>query len=161
MVNGVIFMNDPLNNIGIRISDINKQMRNTQEQIVRSKQEEIERQRRSVELLELNANQNGQIIKLKETELQFLKNINEDTTKFVNILYNLEQINKTNGTITEANMLLIQQRLDEMIATAGPANINQLFLDEVKKQIVEKGVGFGIQFIITGLKLLFTADKVS
>ncbi len=100
-------------------------------------------------------NKINNLIRLGEIEAGFLENTSEDTSNLVNLLKNLEQINKTNGTITEANMLLIfQYRLDEIITTASPANINQLFLEEVKKQIFEKGIGFVLQFFITGLKVL-------
>ncbi len=153
-------MSDHMDNFRQGIAETQRQMRLVQEQIYRAKYEEIERQKRNVELLEINANQNEQMLKLKETELDFLKNISEDSSKLVSLLINLEQINKINGTITEANMLVIQDKLDEIVSNSEPTNINQMFLEEVKKQIVEKGVGVGIQFIITGLKYLLKANHV-
>lgn len=153
-------MFDQMDSIRQSLAKSQRQMQENLQQIAQNRQDEINRKERSNELLEINLRQNEQMLKLQQTEVDFLKSISGDTAKLVNLLTNLEQINKMNGTITEANMLLIQQRLDELIANSGAANVNQIFLDEVKKQIVEKGVGFGVQFLITGLKLLFKANSV-
>jgi hypothetical protein len=152
-------MNNPMDGIRQSIEQTQRQLRYASEHIQNSKLEEIERQERNNKLLEINADQNEKMLKLKETELDFLKNISEDTSKIVGTLNSLEILNRTNGTITEANMLIIQQRLEEIIANSGPTNINQIFLEEVKKQIVEKGVGVGIQFFIVGLKQLFNVNS--
>lgn len=174
-MNGGIIMDDKMKN-STRNFDINKvvsrdvtpkvntnliQNQEFIKQISKQKSEEIERQLRTNELLELNVEQNKQLIRLGEVEVSFLEKINKDTLILVNLLNNIEQINRTNGTITQENMLFIQQRLDEIISSANPTSINQLFLEEVKKQIAEKGVSFGLQLFITGIKLLLTPDKVS
>ena len=147
-------MFDPMKNINQMMADSNRLLNHSQKQMADARAQEVERQERNNELLEINVNQNTEMIKLQNMEVGFLESISGDAAKLVDLLKSLEVINQTNGTITEANMLLIQQRLDEIIENTEPANINQLFMDEVKNQILEKGVGFGIQFFITGLKLL-------
>lgn len=137
-----------------------KKLQDIQKQMSKDKAQEIARQERSNELLEINAIQNKEIIKLHKTEVVFLENIDGNTATLVQLLGDLEKTNQKLGNITKENMVQIQQKLDEIIGNSAGLNVSELLLEETKKQIIEKGVGFGIQFIITGLKLLFKANVV-
>jgi hypothetical protein len=147
-------MDEALRNINNLNAKFKRQTEEHLAQVARANKEKVEREEKSLEYLELNANQNKQLIKLQETELTFLNAINDDTRKLVNLLKSLEEINIINGKIIEANMLEIEKRLDELIERTPPNDLQQTLLNEVKKQMVEKGVNYGVQFLITGLKAL-------
>jgi hypothetical protein len=149
---------DPLSSINEMVRRHQDKLNKTLEEASISARAKIEREIRSIELQETLVDQNNQLIKLKEIEIDFLKNMSEDTSKIVNLLKSLEMINKTNGIIIEANLLEIEKRLDEMINTTGPEKLHEVFLNEIKKQMVEKGVNFALQFMITGLKTFIAKE---
>ncbi|WHY93138.1 hypothetical protein QNK12_06525 [Neobacillus cucumis] len=128
------------------------------DEINRSTKERIEREKRTVELLETNSIQNEMLIGLGELEVDFLSKINGNAKQMVELLTSLESINKINGTIVEANLLEIEKRLDGLINNQPSNKLHDIFLDEVKKQIVEKGVSFGLQFFFTGIKALLVRE---
>lgn len=100
-------------------------------------------------------------IELSEETNVLLKSINSDTSALVSSLNMLEVLNKTNSDISEANMLIIQRQLEEIIEagkTVGSETMHEMFLNEFKSQMVEKGAGVAIQFFITGIKQLLTGD---
>lgn len=148
-----------MNNLNQAIAQSQRQVQIVHEQMRRNRAEEIERQERTNELLEINTSQNEQMIQLKEKELDFLGKINEDTKQLVNLLKSLEQVNILNGKIIEANMLEIERRLDEIITNTKPENLQETLINEVKNQTVEKGVNYGIQFLITGIKTLIASSS--
>jgi hypothetical protein len=145
------------------LSSINEMVRRQQDQLNKTLEEasisaraKIEREIRSIELQETLVEQNNELKKLKEIEINFLKSMSEDASKIVNLLESLEMINKTNGIIVEANLLEIEKRLDKMIKSNSPAKLHEVFLEEIKRQMVDKGVDFALQFMIAGLKILIT-----
>jgi ElaB/YqjD/DUF883 family membrane-anchored ribosome-binding protein len=95
---------------------------------------------------------------MKKLELEYLKSMSEDTGQIVNLIKNLETINSANGKISEENMLEIRKRLEELIKNTNSENMYELFINEVKSQLVEKGVSFGFQFLLTGLKALLVKE---
>ena len=75
---------------------------------------------------------------LKETGVDFLENTNGNTVILIGLLSELEITNRANGHITQGNMLLIQQRLDEIISNFESTNVSQLILEEAKKQMLKR-----------------------
>lgn len=122
--------------------------------IYRDKQEKIAREKRSIELQETIVDQNDQTIKMKEIELEFLRNMSEDTGQIVNLIKSLEAINLANGKVSEENLLEIQNKLEKIIDNTDSESIYELFIGEVKEQLVEKGVSAALQTIFVGLKML-------
>ncbi|TYS88963.1 hypothetical protein [Rossellomorea aquimaris] len=151
-------LNDALQNVHNSFVDINKRTQQQLNDVGRLNRERIEREEKNLEYQKINIDQNKTLIKLQETELAFLNSINDDTSKLVKLLISLEQVNAINGKIVEANMLEIEKRLDEIINKTPSGNLQDELLDEVKKQMVEKGVNYGVQFLITGIKAMVASQ---
>lgn len=154
-------MYDPMQNINQMMAESQRRMNASLKQVSKVKAQEIERQERNNELLEINVSQNAEMIKLQKTEVNFLENIDGNTAALVQLLGDLELTNQEIGQITNENMLEIQRLLEEIVSNSDSLNISETLLKEVKKQIIEKGVGFGIQLFISGVKCLFKANEVS
>jgi hypothetical protein len=151
-------LNDALQNVHNSFADINKRTQQQLNDVGRLNRERIEREEKNLEYQKINIDQNKTLIKLQETELAFLNSINDDTSKLVKLLVSLEQVNAINGKIVEANMLEIEKRLDEIINKTPSGNLQDELLNEVKKQMVEKGVNYGVQFLITGIKAMVASQ---
>lgn len=128
------------------------------ESVHKNREEKIAREKRSIELQEIIVEQNNTNNSMKKLELEYLKSMSEDTGQIVNLIKNLETINSANGKVSEENMLEIRKRLEELIKNTNSENMYELFINEVKSQLVEKGVSFGFQFLLTGLKALLVKE---
>lgn len=148
--------NNPLDQINRQMQESQRKLQSHHQAIAEERAKEIARQERTNELLELNGMQNETMIELKKTEVEFLQSIDGNTAVLVELLSDLELTNQALGSINHENMIEIQQRLDEIIEKDSPDNVRELLLKEVKKQIADKGVNFGIQLFITGMKKLIT-----
>jgi exonuclease VII large subunit len=100
-INKSYFIN-PLSDVMI---EHQKEMDRIEEAMEKSMQEKIEREKKSIELQETIVEQNERLIKLQKIEVNFMRNMSEDTSKLANLLKNLEKTNAINGEIIEANML--------------------------------------------------------
>lgn len=146
-----------LNNNSNLFRDMESDNKKTMEAISKNNREKIEREKRSIELQETIVNQNDKALSLQELEVDFLKNMSEDTSQIVNLIKSLETINSVNGKISASNMLEIQETLERLVENTNSESIYELFMNEVKLQLVEKGVSYGMQFLFTGLKTLLAA----
>ncbi|MDR7856062.1 hypothetical protein [Tissierella sp.] len=142
-----------------KVNTIQQHNKDTVEAISKANRERVEREKRNIELQETIVDQNNQTIRMKEMELDFLKGMSEDTSQIVNLIKNLEAINLENGKISEENLLEIQQKLEKIVKNTDSESIYELFINEVKSQLVEKGVNYGLQFIFTGLKTMFVKEE--
>lgn len=154
-------MFDPMQNIKQTIADSQRRMNESLNQVSQAKAQEIERQERNNELLEINVNQNEEMLRLQTVEVEFLQNIDGNTAALVQLLGDLESANQAIGSINHDHMVQIQQKLDGIIDKSSADSVSELLLEEFKKQIVEKGVSYGVQFLITGLKALVKIKTVS
>lgn len=165
-INEDLFNEDLFSDYTLNVNDyipetptINVRNLNTaQNEIKNFKTEAIEKGEEIVNLQERLVKQSQQALKLQETEIDYLKSMNEDTSKIVNLIKNLESVNAANGKIIEANMLEIEKTLENLVNNTDDESIYELFINEVKKQIIENGVSFGLQFMFTGLKTLITKE---
>jgi len=126
------------------------------ESIGRANIEKIEREKRSIELQETIVEQNDQSLRLQEIEIDFLKNMSQDTRKIVNLIKSLEIINTQNGKMIESNLLEIEKQLENIIENTSPENLYEAFINETKSSMIDRGVNYAIQFILMGLKTLIT-----
>lgn len=148
-----------LDNLNKFNAESRRRIEQIQKLVAESKKLEIERQERTNELLEMNVIQNNELLELKKLEIDFLKSIDSNTAILVELLIDLEKTNMSEGNITQEDMLLIKQKLDEIVKNTDPTKITRLILEEAKKKIVEKGVNYGIQYIIMGIKLLIKLNE--
>lgn len=149
---------NPLSSVNEMVRKQQNELNKIFEEVGKSNMERTEREKRSIELQETLVEQNNELKKLKELEINFLKSMSEDTSKIVNLLKSLETINTTNGKIIEANMLEIERRLDEIIKNTSPDKLHEVFINEIRNQMIDKGVNFALQFLLTGLKTLITTQ---
>lgn len=145
---------NPLNKVSRDMAATQRKFESYQKAIAEEREREIARQERTNELLEINGLQNDTMIELKRTEVEFLQNIDGNTAALVELLSDLELTNRALGSINHDDMIEIQRRLDEIVKNGTPKNIRELLLDEVKKQIADKGVNSGVQLLIIGIKKL-------
>jgi len=150
---------NPLSSVNEMVRKQRDELNKIFEEVGKSNMERKEREIRSIELQETLVEQSNELKKLKEIEINFLKSMSEDTSKIVNLLKSLETINTTNGKIIEGNMLEIERRLDEIIKNTSPDKLHEVFINEIRNQMVDKGVNFALQFMISGLKALIASGN--